>query len=114
MAAMKIRDGDNAVVDLAKLKLYCLDATHPRGGCKARQFEARLGMGPGDAESLRDQLLAAVGKSEDAEAGESDDHCQRYHLDVEVKGPKGTATVRTSWMDRDGTKGLRFITCHVV
>jgi hypothetical protein len=114
MAAMKIRDGDNAVVDLAKLKLYCLDPTHPRGACKAHQFATRLGMGPGDAESLRDQLLAAVEKSVAAEAGKSDEHGQRYRLDVDVKGPKGTATVRTSWIDRDGARGIHFITCHVL
>ena len=110
---MKIRDGDNGVVDLARLQLYCLDPKHPRGVAKARQFEARLGLGSRDAELLRDELLKAVGKSDQAVAGRRDDYGQRYELDVQIKGPGGTATVRTTWIALAGAGGPKFITCHV-
>ncbi len=111
---MKIRDADNAVVDLAKLQLYCLDPRHPRGVVKARQFEARLGLGSRDAELLRHELLKAVGKSEQAVAARRDEHGQRYDLDVEIKGPGGTATVRTTWIALARSRGPQFLTCHVV
>jgi filamentous hemagglutinin len=79
----------------------------------ARQFAERLGFTARDAEDLREQLLKAVLKSEDAEPIERDDYGQRYVLDVEVKGPKGQATVRTTWIAREGERGPKLLTCHV-
>ena len=111
---MKIRDGEHAVVDLAKLQLYCLDQSHPRGGRKAKQFEARLGIASQNAEELQQQLLEAVKTSEEAVTGVRDAHGLRYQLDVEVTGPKGTAKVRTYWLSRTGSPAPRFLTCHVV
>ncbi len=110
---MRIRDADNAVVDLARLQLYCLDPKHPRGVVKARQFEARLGIGQRDAELLRHELLKAVGKSDQVVTGRRDEYGQRYELDVQIKGPGGTATVRTIWLALAGAGAPKFITCHV-
>ncbi len=114
MPVVKIRDGDNAVVDLARLQLYCLDARHPRGVLKARQFEARLGLGSRDADLIRDELLKAVGKSDQAVADRRDEYGQRYELDVQITGPAGTATVRSIWIALAGASGPRFMTCYVV
>lgn len=111
---MKIRDGDNAVVDPSRLQLYCLNARHPRGALKARQFEARLGLDSRDAEMLRDELLKAANKSDQAVAGRRDVYGQRYELDVEISGPDGTATIRTIWITLQGAPGPTFMTCHVV
>ncbi len=111
---MKVRDGEYAAVDLLKLQLYCLDAQHPRGSHKARQFAARLGMSGADAELLRDQLLTAVRTSEDAFLDARDEFGQRYHLDSVVAGPAGTATVRSHWMTRTRDRAPRFLTCFVV
>ena len=111
---MNIRDADNAFVDVAKLQLYCLDPRHPRGACKARQFSSRLGFTARDADILRRKLLDAMKGSEHVVPGMRDDFGQRYQLDVEVTGPKGTATVRTTWIVRDGDRGPRLATCFVV
>jgi len=111
---VKIRDGDNAVVDSSRLQLYCLNARHPRGALKARQFEARLGLDSRDAELLRDKLLKAVNKSDQAVAGRRDVYGQRYELDVQISGPEGTAMVRTIWITLQGAPGPTFMTCHVV
>ena len=35
---MIFRDGNTAIVDIAKLRLYCLDPAHPLGAHKARAF----------------------------------------------------------------------------
>jgi hypothetical protein len=48
------------VVDVAKLRDYCLSDSHPRGRHKARVLRSRLGLTTGDAEWLRDQLLRAA------------------------------------------------------
>ena len=46
----KLPNCTNAVVDLAKLRDYCLNIGHPEGRHKARVFRATLGMFEGDAE----------------------------------------------------------------
>jgi hypothetical protein len=48
------------VVDLKKLREYCLSASHPRGRHKARVFQSRLGVTQADAELPRQALLGAA------------------------------------------------------
>ncbi len=112
--AMNIRDGDNAFVDLAKLQLFCLDLRHPRGACKARQFSARLGLSARDAEQMRRDLLKAMNGNDRVVTTRRDEFGQRYQLDVEMAGPKGTGTVRTLWITRNGDRGPRFVTCYML
>ena len=111
---MKMRDGDNAEVDLTRLQLYCLDPRHARGGHKARQFVKRLGLTARDADTLRENLLNAARTSDKCELGHRDEFGQRFLLDVEVTGPNGVATIRTSWIAREGDPRPRFTTCFVV
>jgi hypothetical protein len=63
------------VVDVRKLRDYCLSPEHPRGR-KARVFFAALGLGAGDAEELREALLSAA-YSEEAVAGAENERGQR-------------------------------------
>ncbi len=63
---MKLPNGTNAVVDIVKLRDYCLNSGHPEGRHKARVFRATLGMKREDAEELRAALLAAA-RDQDAE-----------------------------------------------
>ena len=111
---MKLRDGESAVVDIAKLRLYCLDSNHPRGACKARQFAARLGFTASDAETLQQYLLDAARKSEEAVVGLRDEYGQLYDLDVEVTGPEGSGTVRSTWIVLADESPPRLITCYVI
>ena len=59
-------NSDQHILDLHKLKDYCLSASHPRGRHKARVFREALGLAADDTEWLRDRLLEAV-KGADAE-----------------------------------------------
>jgi hypothetical protein len=43
---MNLPGGGDAIVDIAKLRDYCLDSRHPRGRHKARVFAATLGRNP--------------------------------------------------------------------
>jgi ribosome-binding factor A len=57
---MKLPNLDRAVVDIVKLRAYCLNAGHPRGRHKARVFAAALGMSAADAQELQALLLSAA------------------------------------------------------
>jgi hypothetical protein len=56
---MKLPHGEHALVDIQKLRGYCLNPEHPRGRNKARVFAA-VGIRQQDAEELRAALLAAA------------------------------------------------------
>src|SRR6185436_2179625 len=74
---MKLPNGERAVVDIAKLRDYSLSATHEEGKHKARVFAAALGVGPGQAEWLRDRLIIAT-REGDCQLGDFDEYGQRY------------------------------------
>jgi len=109
---MRLPNGNNAVVDITKLRDYCLNEHHPRGRHKARVFAAILGVTAADADLLRQALLKAAVES-DAVAGERDDFGQRYVLDFELAGPRGWATVRSSWIILRGEEYPRMTSCYV-
>jgi hypothetical protein len=105
----------SVVVEIAKLRDYCLSETHPRGRHKARVFRSRLGLGAGDAETVRQALLDAVGDSLDhLNEGEKDAYGQRYFLDFELSTSVGSATVRSTWIVLPGEDVLRLTSCYVL
>lgn len=109
---MKLPGGERAHIDMAKLRHYCLDPTHPRGRHKARAFAARLGLTAARAEVLRDALLAAA-REQDAVAGEHDGFGRRFVVEFLMDGPKGPVTVRSAWMVREGEDFPRLTSCYV-
>lgn len=94
---MKLPNGKNAVVEIAKLRDYCLGAAHPEGRHKARVFRAILGIGPAESRTLRERLLAAA-LDQDAVEGEVDAFGQRYVIDFVVEHQGRRALVRSSWI----------------
>lgn len=106
-------NGERAVVDLRKLRDYCLSIEHPEGRHKARVFESVLGLTAADAQFLRSILLAAA-RNEAAVLAEQDEYGQRYVVDVHVRGPAGTAMVRSAWIMRWGEAFPRLISCYVI
>jgi hypothetical protein len=110
---MKLPNPESAVVDLAKLRDYCLSPEHPRGRHKARMFAAVLGFTAKDAEELQQALLSAAHRYEAFSMGE-DDYGQRYAVDFPMNGPGGTAAIRSLWIVRRGESFPRLITCYVL
>lgn len=103
------------VVDLAKLRDYCLSDAHPRGRHKARVFRSRLGLTAGDAEWLRRTLLdAAHDRQDDLLPTDADENGRRYVLDLEITTAAGGATVRSAWIVLSGQDVLRLISCYVL
>jgi hypothetical protein len=110
---VKLPNSDRAVVDLAKLREYCLNPSHPRGRHKARVFAASLGITARNAGLLRDALLQAAVEAE-AILGERDSFGQRYMLNFELHGPSGKAGVRSSWIVRPSEDFPRLTSCYVL
>jgi len=103
------------VVDIAKLRDYCLSETHPRGRHKARVFRARLGLTEAHAIVLRDALLAAVPSRPAALiATEADEHGRRFVLDFEMATDAGAALIRSAWILPQGQDVLRLSTCYIL
>ncbi len=110
---MLLPNSENAVVDLRKLRDYCLNPDSPRGSPKARVFAAALGITADDAESLRATLLDAA-RTNEVTVGELDLYGQRYTMDVEVTTEVGTASVRSGWILLHGEAAPRLTTCYVL
>lgn len=109
---MKLPNADRTVVDLPKIRDYCLSASHPRGRHKARVFAAKLGLTRVHAELLRSALLAAA-KEGNVTLGRDDAHGVRYVLDFTMVGPAGLGTIRSHWIVRRGEDFPRLTSCHV-
>jgi hypothetical protein len=110
---LRLPHAENAVVDIAKLRDYCLSTTHPVGKHKARVFAAKLGLTADDSNELREALLEAA-RILDVVPGDQDQYGQRYTLDLLMIGPDGHATVRSAWIIRSGEDFPRLTTCYVV
>jgi hypothetical protein len=111
---MKLPNADRAVVDVAKLREYCLNPEHHRGRHKARLFAAVLGVTAEDADFLRNAPLAAA-RTREAEARHRDRCGQRYVLDFELAAATGRrARIRSGWIVRIGEEFPRLTSCYVI
>lgn len=110
---MKLPNAERAVVEIEKLRDYCLNANHPRGRHKARVFVTALGLTADDAEELRQAILSAV-LSEDAIPTERDEYGQRFVVDFSMRRQGKDAVVRSSWIIRSGEDYPRLTSCYVL
>jgi hypothetical protein len=110
---MKLPSPETAVVDIVKLRDYCLNGHHPRGRHKARVFAASLELSVADAEKLRRALLDAA---RNGEASEStiDSYGTRYNLDFLFSHAGRQATIRSAWIVRRGESFARLTSCYVL
>ena len=108
---MLIPNAERAVVDIRKLRDYCLNPMHPEGKHKARLFAAALGMTARDAENLRSVLLQVV-KTQDAVVGRQDAYGQRYLIDFLLEWQGKQAMIRSGWIIEWGLTTLRLTTCY--
>jgi hypothetical protein len=110
---MRIPNAENAIVDIRKLRDYCLNPAHPEGKHKARLFSTMLGMTAQDADVLRNLLLDAV-RTHDAQLGLRDKYGQRYVVEFEVKWHGKSALVRSGWIIEHHSKIPKLTTCFPV
>ena len=110
---MKLPNGENAKVDIAKLRDYCLNETHEVGSHKARVFRAALGLTADDAEWLQEKLLTAANE-DDAQLADPSPFGLRYTIDVTIVHEEKIAVVRTGWIIEYGTDFPRLTSCYVI
>jgi len=108
---MKIPNAERAVVDIRKLRDYCLSPTHDEGKHKARLFASALGMSAADAGELRDILLEVV-QTHDAQLGRRDEYGQRYLVDFMLEWRGKEAMIRSGWMIEHDSDIPRLTTCY--
>ncbi len=108
---MLIPNAENAIVDIRKLRDYCLNLDHDDGKHKARLFSSILGMTTEHAEELR-QILLEIVKVQDAQLGRRDEFGQRYTLDFIIKWQDKNATLRSGWIIEHGSEIPKLTTCY--
>jgi hypothetical protein len=100
---MRLPNGEQAIVDLVKLRDYVLNPHHPRGRHKARVFASALEILQSDAEFLQMKLLQAAPIG-DAIPGEKDTYGQRYILDLSAFDTNaGQGPLQLDCLDRRGS-----------
>jgi len=102
---------ENAVVDIRKLRDYCLNPEHDDGKHKAHLFLLSLGMNASHAEELR-QILLEIVKTSEIKLGRQDAFGQRYTLDFSLKWQNRSATLRSGWIIEHGSTVPRLTTCY--
>ncbi len=110
---MKLPNAARAVLDIEKLRDYCLSESHPRGKHKARVFESVLGLTANDVTELREGILSAI-QTEEAVTGERDEYGQRYLVDFSMKRQDREAVIRSAWIVRQGENVPRLTSCYVL
>jgi hypothetical protein len=109
---MKLPGGNDAIVEISKLRDYCLNPNHPRARHKARVFLAIFRLAQADAEFLRSALIQAA-READAVPGGSDEYGERYTVDFELSRGDHRATVRSTWIVLRGEVAPRLTSCFV-
>jgi len=110
---VKLPGGEWAVVDVAKLRDYCLSASHVRGRHKARVFGSVLGITSADAEFVRGELLRAA-REEEALASDIDEYGARYTIDFNLVCGSRRAVVRSAWIVLRGETVPQLTSCYVL
>ena len=107
---MPIPNAERAVVDIRKLRDYCLNPLHDEGKHKARLFAA-VGITANEAEALRNLLLQAV-KIHEAQLGRRDVYGQRYIIDFPLEWHGKRTTIRSGWIIEHGLDTPQLTTCY--
>ena len=110
---MKLPNAELAVVDIAKLRDYCLNPTHPEGKHKARVFRSALGFTADNAEQLRQVVLDAISATE-ATPRIATPYGQKFVVDFEVMGLHKPIMMRSAWIIRNDEGFPRLTTCYIL
>jgi len=107
---MLVPNAERAVVDIRKLRDYCLNPLHDEGKHKARLFAA-IGLTVSEAEELQMILLQVV-KTSEARLGRRDSYGQRYIVDFPLNWRGKETMIRSGWIIEHGKETPRLTTCY--
>jgi len=115
---MKLPNAENAFVDIAKLRDYCLNPNHPEGKHKAHIFQEKIGFGQNDAERLRQLILQEILTVEAREESPTA-YGRRFvvdfmiRVDEQFKYVLSFVTIRSAWIIRNEEDFPRLTTCFI-
>ena len=112
MSSALLPNADRAMVDIAKLRDYCLNPNHEDGKHKARVFASALGLRQRDADWLRGRLLEAA-LNEQAIMTLKNCFGTPYVVDFLLTTSSRSAFVRSGWIVRIREDFPRLTTCYV-
>ena len=107
---MKLPNGNEAIVEEAKLVDYVLSQTHPIGRFKARFF-ASLGIGTENWELLQSALLD-IAATADAKLDQATEFGQKYLIPGHIQGPQGSADILSVWIILAGEDSPQLVTVY--
>jgi len=110
---MPLPNSQHAIVELAKLRDYCLSSRHKEGKFKARVFFSALSITDADAPLLREWLMAAATNSDGLVSGQ-DSYGTRYVIDFSISHNNRSARIRSAWIIRNDEDFPRLVTCYVL
>ncbi len=119
---MFLPENEKAIVDIAKLRDYCLNPNHPVGKHKAKVFASALGFTAEDAGRLR-QMLFNAALLDQAVVKEKDQYGQRYQIDFAINlysldavgiVTEGVVVIRSAWIVLINEVLPRLTTCYVL
>ncbi|NER83198.1 MAG: hypothetical protein F6K42_27335 [Leptolyngbya sp. SIO1D8] len=106
-----IPNAEKSIIDIRKLRDYCLNLSHDKGKHKAQLFLSIFEMTSADAENLQKILLKAV-KITEAKVGRRDEFGQRYTVDFMLEWKDKSAKVRSGWIIEHSSDIPRLTTCY--
>ena len=110
---MKLPNGERA--DLGeKLEEYVLDPRHPRGRHKARVFASVLGITWNNQGVLESALREAASNSTDVISTGDEGFGETFEIRFRLTTDKGSATVLSAWIIRNGEGFPRLTTCFII
>jgi hypothetical protein len=107
---MLVPNAERAVVDIRKLRDYCLNPLHDEGKHKARLFAA-IGITANEAEELQAILLHVI-KTTEARLGRRDSYGQRHIVDFPLNWRGKETVIRSGWIIGPGMETPRLTTCY--
>ena len=110
---MRLPNAEKAIIDLRKLRDYCLNPLHPEGRHKARVFAATLGIGRQDADWLCAEIQSAI-REMPVVRTETLIYGTRYAVDIALARHDAQAVVRTGWVIRHNEDFPRLVTCFIL
>lgn len=108
---MLLPNAEHAVVDIRKLRNYCLNLEHDDGKDKARLFSSVFGMTVDNAEELR-QILLEIVKTHSARLGRQDEFGQRYTIDFQLEWQDRSGIIRSGWIIEHDSNIPKLTTCY--
>jgi hypothetical protein len=110
---VKLPNGERA--DLGeKLEEYVLDPRHPRGRHKARVFASVLGITWNNQGVLESALREAASNSTDVISTGDEGFGETFEIRFRLTTDKGSATVLSAWIIRNGEGFPRLTTCFII